>query len=138
MRQAMHLVDLRRQKQLADIGFQRIELCSPVGYASSGFASVGKYKGAELRKVLGDAGVQCHSSHFSMKELRDNLGAMPLDELLRQVREAAHLSAASRDRLTLGRMMMAGTRRTNEKEEGRGVRSGLPRTVAAASRHMPQ
>jgi len=60
-------------KQLADAGFQRIELCSPVGYASSGFGVVGKYTGAELRKILSDMGVQCESSHFDMKELRENL-----------------------------------------------------------------
>ncbi len=60
-------------KQLADAGFQRIELCSPVGYASSGFGVIAKYKGAELKKILSDAGVKCESSHFDMKELRENL-----------------------------------------------------------------
>jgi sugar phosphate isomerase/epimerase len=60
-------------KVLADAGFQRIELCSPVGYADSGFGGLAKYKGAELRKILSDAGVSCESSHFGMKELRDNL-----------------------------------------------------------------
>src|SRR6266852_3732120 len=59
-------------KQLADAGFQTIELCSPVGYAEHGFASLGKYKGSELRKILGDAGVTCVSSHFGIKELRDD------------------------------------------------------------------
>ena len=59
-------------KQLADAGFQTIELCSPVGYADSGFAVIAKYKGAELRKILGDLGVKCVSSHFDMKELRDD------------------------------------------------------------------
>src|SRR5690348_16020936 len=59
--------------QLADAGFQRIELCSPVGYAKGGFASVAKYKGPELRRMLGDMGLKCESSHFSMTELRDNL-----------------------------------------------------------------
>jgi sugar phosphate isomerase/epimerase len=59
-------------KQLAKAGFQTIELCSPVGYADSGFAGLGKYKGAELRKVLADAGVKCVSSHFGIKELREN------------------------------------------------------------------
>jgi sugar phosphate isomerase/epimerase len=58
---------------LAGIGFQNIELCSPVGYADSGFAGVGKYKAAELRGILGDAGLKCISSHFGIKELRDNL-----------------------------------------------------------------
>src|SRR6202171_6670450 len=59
-------------KQLGDAGFQTIELCSPVGYADSGFAGLAKYTGAELRKVLSDAGVSCMSSHFGIKELRDN------------------------------------------------------------------
>jgi sugar phosphate isomerase/epimerase len=59
-------------KQLADAGFQRIELCSPAGYAGSGFGTIGKLKPAEVRKILSDAGLGCESSHFSMKELREN------------------------------------------------------------------
>ncbi len=59
-------------KQLAAAGFQTIELCSPIGYAEYGFAGLGKYTGTELRKILADAGVTCVSSHFGMKELRDN------------------------------------------------------------------
>ena len=57
-------------KQLAGAGFQMIELCSPVGYADNGFAGLATYKGAELRKILGDAGVGCVSSHFGIDELR--------------------------------------------------------------------
>lgn len=60
-------------KQLAGAGFERIELCSPVGYAKAGFSSVAQYKGPELRRLLGDMGLKCISSHFSMKELRDDL-----------------------------------------------------------------
>lgn len=59
-------------KVLADSGFQMIELCSPVGYADSGFAGLAKYKGSELRKILSDAGVGCVSSHFGIQELREN------------------------------------------------------------------
>ena len=59
-------------KQLAAAGFQTIELCSPVGYADSGFAGLAAYKGAELRKILHDAGVTCVSSHFGIEELRAN------------------------------------------------------------------
>jgi sugar phosphate isomerase/epimerase len=59
-------------KVLAGDGFQSIELCSPVGYADSGFAGLAKYSGAELRRILGDAGVTCVSSHFDIKELREN------------------------------------------------------------------
>jgi sugar phosphate isomerase/epimerase len=57
-------------KQLAAAGFQMIELCSPAGYADNGFAGLAKYKGAELRKILSDAGVGCVSSHFGIDELR--------------------------------------------------------------------
>jgi sugar phosphate isomerase/epimerase len=59
-------------KQLSDAGFQTVELCSPVGYADSGFAGLAKYSGAELRRILGDAGVTCVSSHFGIVELRQN------------------------------------------------------------------
>ncbi len=59
-------------KQLAAAGFQSIELCSPVGYADEGFGGLAKYKGAELRKILGDVGVTCISSHFQIEELRAN------------------------------------------------------------------
>src|ERR1700730_8414419 len=59
-------------KQLAPAGFEAIELYSPVGYADSGFGVIAKYKGAELRKMFSDMGVQCHSSHFDIKELREN------------------------------------------------------------------
>jgi sugar phosphate isomerase/epimerase len=59
-------------KQLAEAGFQTIELCSPVGYADSGFAGLAKYSGTELRRILGDAGVTCVSSHFSITELREH------------------------------------------------------------------
>jgi sugar phosphate isomerase/epimerase len=57
-------------KEIAAAGFQTIELCSPVGYADSGFAGLAKFKGAELRSILQDAGLTCVSSHFSINELR--------------------------------------------------------------------
>ncbi|MGO8791229.1 MAG: sugar phosphate isomerase/epimerase family protein [Terriglobia bacterium] len=57
-------------KMLAATGFQRVELCSPIGYADSGFAGLSKYSGAELRKILADAGVKCISSHFGIDELK--------------------------------------------------------------------
>jgi len=59
-------------RQLAAAGFQTIELCSPVGYADSGFVGLSKYTGTELRTILGDAGVSCVSSHFTIDELRQD------------------------------------------------------------------
>ena len=54
-------------KQLAAIGVQRIELCSPFGYAE--FA--GLTNGAEVRKIIADHGLGCESAHFGMEELRE-------------------------------------------------------------------
>src|SRR5258708_175693 len=59
-------------KMLAATGFQSIELCSPVGYAEFGFAGLAKYTGTDIRRILADAGVTCVSSHFGIKELREN------------------------------------------------------------------
>ncbi len=54
-------------KQLADLGVQQIEMCSPFGYAD--FA--GLATGAEVKRVIADHGLRCESGHFSMKELRE-------------------------------------------------------------------
>ena len=61
-------------KVLADAGFESIELCSPWAYAPD-FSPVAKYSGTELKSLLGGMGVKCFSSHFGMKELRENLPA---------------------------------------------------------------
>lgn len=58
-------------KELASAGFQAIELCSPVGYEE--FAPVGKYSGAELKTLLGDHNLTCHSCHFGIDELRKDM-----------------------------------------------------------------
>jgi sugar phosphate isomerase/epimerase len=60
-------------KELAAAGFQTIELCSPVGYADFGFASLAQYKPADLKKIWTDLGLTCEGSHFMTKELRDDL-----------------------------------------------------------------
>jgi sugar phosphate isomerase/epimerase len=59
-------------KQLADAGFQSIELCSPYGYEEFGFGGLAKYSPTELRKIFSDAGVTCISAHFGIGELRKN------------------------------------------------------------------
>lgn len=57
-------------RQLASAGFQSIEMCSPVGYADSGFGGLSTLSGAEIRSMVHDAGLTCVSSHFSIEELR--------------------------------------------------------------------
>ena len=57
-------------KKLSAAGFQSIEMCSPVGYADSGFGGLRKYSGRELKSIIQDSGLTCVSSHFSLEELR--------------------------------------------------------------------
>jgi sugar phosphate isomerase/epimerase len=60
-------------RQLAAIGYRTIELCSPPGYAKSGFAPLIKMKAAEVRKAFEAAGLRCESSHYQFRELKENL-----------------------------------------------------------------
>jgi sugar phosphate isomerase/epimerase len=54
-------------KELKDIGVERIELCSALGYTD--FAPLADGKAA--RKMIADHGLKCESAHFSMRELRE-------------------------------------------------------------------
>jgi len=60
-------------KKLSAAGFQTVELCSPVGYADSGFGALAKFSGSQLKKILADANLTCISSHFDIDELRKDL-----------------------------------------------------------------
>jgi sugar phosphate isomerase/epimerase len=61
-------------KMVAAMGYQSIEMCSPVGYESLGFGGLLKYKPAELKKIINDSGLEWPSTHYGMDELRKNLG----------------------------------------------------------------
>jgi sugar phosphate isomerase/epimerase len=54
-------------KTLADLGVQQVEMCSPFGY--NDFASLSD--GKQVKRILADHGLGCVSSHFSMRELRE-------------------------------------------------------------------
>jgi sugar phosphate isomerase/epimerase len=54
-------------KELASVGVQQIELCSPIGYEDFTFLP----KPAELTRILADNRLSCVSSHFTMEELRE-------------------------------------------------------------------
>ena len=60
-------------RQLAAIGYQTVELCSPPSYMSSGFAPLGKMTAADLRKTIEAAGLRCESCHYQFRELKDSL-----------------------------------------------------------------
>jgi sugar phosphate isomerase/epimerase len=58
-------------KLMAEIGVTRLELCSPIGYGPD-FAALAS--GNETRKILADHGMKAESSHFTLRELRNNQG----------------------------------------------------------------
>lgn len=60
-------------KMMADLGYQSVEMCSPLGYESSGFGPLMKIKASEMKKIVNDAGLVLESTHYGMGELRDNL-----------------------------------------------------------------
>lgn len=60
-------------KMMAEMGYEEVEMCSPLGYTSSGFGPLNNMSGAEMRKIVEDNGLKCTSSHFNLGELRDNL-----------------------------------------------------------------
>ena len=62
-------------KMMAAQGYQLTEMCSPKGYADSGYGPLVGMKASEMRKIISDAGLSCPSCHFGFGEFGD-----PLDE----------------------------------------------------------
>jgi len=62
-------------KDLAGMGFERIEMCSPAGYEKMGFGPLAAMKPSELREKIHAAGLGCESCHFGFGELKDHLDA---------------------------------------------------------------
>jgi len=60
-------------RQIAAVGYQTIELCSPPSYEKSGFAPLVKMKAADVRKTIEAAGLRCESCHYQFQELKDSL-----------------------------------------------------------------
>ena len=60
-------------KMMADMGYQTVEMCYPPGYATSGFGPLVGIKATDIRRMINDSGLQCHSCHFGIEDLRDNL-----------------------------------------------------------------
>lgn len=60
-------------KAVADLGYQSIEMCSPVGYEALGFGPLLKYKPKELKKIINGEGLKWPSTHYGMSEFRKQL-----------------------------------------------------------------
>jgi len=58
-------------KQVADAGFQTVELLSPwYNKHNFGLADMERYSGAEIQKILGDLGLKAIGAHVDMTECR--------------------------------------------------------------------
>jgi sugar phosphate isomerase/epimerase len=55
-------------KIFKEIGVERVELCSAIGYSDFSILSDGQ----QTAKILADHGLKCESAHFSMRELRES------------------------------------------------------------------
>jgi sugar phosphate isomerase/epimerase len=60
-------------KEMALMGYTQVEMCSPLGYTSSGFGPLNSMTGTEMKKIIDDSGLTCVSSHYGMGELRESL-----------------------------------------------------------------
>lgn len=59
-------------KKMAAIGYNSIELCSPPGYAQSGFGDLQRLSARELKGKIRDTGFTCVSCHYGFSELKDH------------------------------------------------------------------
>ena len=60
-------------KELAAAGFKTIELCSPHGYEKQGYGVLLSMKPSEIKQKIRAAGLTCESSHYNLRELKENL-----------------------------------------------------------------
>lgn len=60
-------------KQIAEIGYKTIEMCSPPGYEKAGYGNLVGMKASEMRKIINHAGLRCESCHYQFREMRENL-----------------------------------------------------------------
>lgn len=60
-------------KKVAKQGYKLVEMCSPKGYVNSGFGALVSMDPKEMKKIINDAGLQCPSCHFGLRELTDSL-----------------------------------------------------------------
>ena len=60
-------------KEMAGIGYKSMEMCSPPGYVSSGFGPLANMSAAEMKQIIGAAGLRCESCHYVFKEMKEHL-----------------------------------------------------------------
>jgi sugar phosphate isomerase/epimerase len=60
-------------EMMAGMGYNEVEMCSPLGYSGTPFEKFNGMSGTELRRIIEDSGLKCGSCHYNMGELRDHL-----------------------------------------------------------------
>ncbi len=60
-------------KEMASMGYTEVEMCSPLGYSDAGFEPLNRMKTSEMKRIIGDSGLKCTSSHYNIGEFRDHL-----------------------------------------------------------------
>ena len=60
-------------RQMAAMGYQTLEMCSPPEYGGSGFGPLASLKAPEMRRIIQDAGLRCESCHYPFPGLKKNL-----------------------------------------------------------------
>ena len=61
--------------KMAAMGYEAIEMCSPVGYRNYGFGPLAEHSATDMKSIITDAGLSCDSSHYTAPELREDLRA---------------------------------------------------------------
>ena len=56
-------------KSVHELGYDGIEMCSPLSYNRSGFGNLTDVPPAEIKRQIEDSGLFCKSSHFQWREL---------------------------------------------------------------------
>ncbi len=51
------------------LGYDGVEMCSPISYENAGFGKLTPLKPEEIKKQIADTGLMCKSSHFSWREV---------------------------------------------------------------------
>jgi sugar phosphate isomerase/epimerase len=57
-------------KMIAGMGYKSVEMCSPPGY---GFKPLMSMPAKEMKQIINDAGLAFESTHYNMREFRENL-----------------------------------------------------------------
>jgi len=62
-------------RQMARMGYQAVEMCSPPDYVESGFGPLASLKALEMRRIIEGTGLVCESCHYPFEGLKANVDA---------------------------------------------------------------